>query len=559
MLHVVACCFLLWLIRRMHRAIGALFLGAATLCAQAPVVPAGGVVNGASFRPSTAAGGGVAPGSIIAIFGTNLSADSQAAIGLPLPISLGGTSVTIAGKQAPLFYVSPNQINAQLPFSVPAGTAPLTVTTAKGTSAAVSVSIADSAPGLFAQSASGRGPGAVLNYVEQTAGTVLNTPAATISPGGIVLLYGTGLGAVDNPPADGAASAGQKTRVVPVVSIGGRQAVVEFAGLAPGLAGLYQVNARVPADAVEGCYVPVQVQAGSAVSNTITVAVNKTRKQCNSAAPLTGSPGMTLNGSVALAGLTRFSVQLALPIPFPIPLPAQPDLFTASFQRFPTKLPSNTVLPPVNGGCIVSIDKASGDATSLPDLDLFVKDKPLDAGTLTLASPSGKAQTITPKSPGEYQLDLGTSGLTAGAWTLTGAGGTDVGPFTAKVTVPGTFRVTSFGLRPDGSFRQSEPLQLAWTCPDASGQVTAAVMSVDGSKGVMGLAYCSFACSPAKATMPADVLAQLPASGQGQAHLLLLLGPAVSSAGKIAPTFGLDQGWLGYELGSAAMMATLTP
>ncbi len=268
---------------------------------------------------------------------------------------------------------------------------------------------------------------------------------------------------------------------------------------------------------------------------------------------------MALNGSVALAGVSRFSAQLALPIPFPIPLPAQPDTFNAIFQRFPTKLPSNTILPPVNGGCIVVIDKASGDATSLPNLDLFVRDKPLDAGTLTLTNPGGKAQTVNPTLPGEYQFELGTNALTAGSWTLTGSGGTDVGPFTTRLTVPGTLRAASFGLRLDGTFRQSEPLQFAWTCPSSTAQVTGAVMSVDGSKGVMGLAYCSFACSAAKGTMPAEVLAQLPASGQGQAHLLLLLAPALTSAGKITATFGLDQGWFAYEMGTAAMMATLVP
>ena len=111
----------------------------------------GGVVNGASFRPSNFVGGAVAPGSIISIFGSNLASATAGAVGLPLPPEISGTRVTMGGRAAPLFFVSAAQINAQAPWGLSAGTVTLTVQTARGTSPPVNVSVVQTAPGLFSQ------------------------------------------------------------------------------------------------------------------------------------------------------------------------------------------------------------------------------------------------------------------------------------------------------------------------------------------------------------------------------------------------------------------------
>jgi len=198
-------------------------LVAVSALAQVPVVPQGGVVNGASYRPANATGGGVSAGAIVSIFGSKLAPSTVLAPSLPLPSSLGGTSVRIGGIAAPLFFVSVGQINAQVPWGVPTGTAQLTVTTAAGTSAAINVTIQDASPGLFSQDSQGRGPGAVQNFVSQQQAPVLNTPAATVNPGGTVTIFGTGFGKVGNAPADGAATtAATETLVTPTVMIGGR-------------------------------------------------------------------------------------------------------------------------------------------------------------------------------------------------------------------------------------------------------------------------------------------------------------------------------------------------
>lgn len=245
-------------------------LVAMSAMAQAPVVPQGGVVNGASFRPANATGGGVSAGAIVSIFGSNLAASTVVGTSLPLSTSLGGTTLRIGGIAAPMFFVSAGQINAQVPWGVATGPAQLTVTTAAGTSAVANVTIQDASPGLFSQTSDGRGPGAVLNYVPERQAYAGNTPGATINPGGIVTIYGTGFGKVTNPPADGAAAgaATQTTLVSPTVMIGGRPATVQYSGLAPGFVGLYQINLRVPADRVSGDSLPVVVSAGTASSPT---------------------------------------------------------------------------------------------------------------------------------------------------------------------------------------------------------------------------------------------------------------------------------------------------
>src|SRR5437016_2266081 len=102
--------------------------GFAALASAGPVISAGGILNGASFRFSTVPGGGIAPGAIISIFGTGLASATLGAPSVPLTTTLGGTSVSIAGIPAALYFVSANQINAQVPWTVASGSLPVVVT-----------------------------------------------------------------------------------------------------------------------------------------------------------------------------------------------------------------------------------------------------------------------------------------------------------------------------------------------------------------------------------------------------------------------------------------------
>lgn len=210
----------------------------------APWIAAGGVVNAADYSD------GIAPGGIISIFGTDLAAATVSTSATPLPTAMAGVSVTINGLPAPLFYVSPTQINAQVPFEVGPGAATLSVG-----SATTAITVVAAAPAIFRL----QGERAALSA----------TP-----PGSVATVYLTGQGLVEPPVATGAAAPVDplSLAVLPVTAtIGGLDAQVQYGGLAPGFAGLMQLNLFVP-DLPPGDH-PLVVTIGGVVSSAAALPV----------------------------------------------------------------------------------------------------------------------------------------------------------------------------------------------------------------------------------------------------------------------------------------------
>lgn len=213
----------------------------------------GAIVNAAGFQS-----GGLAPGSIVSAFGSNLAAGTEAASESPLPTTLASTQFLINGIPAPLYYASPNQLNAQIPFETAGGHAVAVVKTGISASAPVRLSIEQAAPGIFTP---------LLNQD----GTV-NGPGHAASGGSTLQVFLTGLGPTAFPVATGFAAQSDppvQAKLTVTAAIGRQAADVLFAGLAPGLVGVYQVNLRVPVQA-PGSY-PLIVQAGGASSNAALV------------------------------------------------------------------------------------------------------------------------------------------------------------------------------------------------------------------------------------------------------------------------------------------------
>src|ERR1017187_4959290 len=239
---------------------------------QKPVISPGGVVNAASYATGTYIDGtATLPGGAIAtIFGTNLATSTQTADSTPLPRQLAGTSVSVYGIAAPLFYVSPTQINFQMPSSndtTPGAStaAGIVVSTAAGASDTyVSVSSGlSAAPGIFTMNASGCGQGAVLN-VSTGGSTSLNSRTNSATPGDYISIYGTGSGLVYNQPPDGVPA--PSNPLAPAEIAGGPLFDLEGAGdggfwvgRAPGFVGLDQFNYQVPETVRQGCAVPLQI------------------------------------------------------------------------------------------------------------------------------------------------------------------------------------------------------------------------------------------------------------------------------------------------------------
>jgi uncharacterized protein (TIGR03437 family) len=192
------------------------------------------ILNGASFEPT------VTRGSILSLFGSNLAQATESAKRLPLPTNLAGTTVTVGDLEleAPLYFVSPGQINFQLPFEALGGILQVVVTTPQGRSKPVVLTVAPTAPGIFTRTGDGKGKALALGPDMQ--------PLDAATPGSTMILYATGLGPTDPPSFSGSPGPGAEpfNRVVnlPDVIVGEFPARVDFAGMAPGLPGVYQLN-----------------------------------------------------------------------------------------------------------------------------------------------------------------------------------------------------------------------------------------------------------------------------------------------------------------------------
>ncbi len=222
---------------------------------QAPSIKSSGVIDAGSFGGFRS----IAPGSWIEIYGANLAATSRGwgasdFNGNSAPTSLDGTKVTIAGQAAFVDYISPGQVNAQVPANVASGTQSLTVTNAGGTSAAYSVNVSTTEPGLDAPpdfQVGGSQYAAALftdgvTYVLPP-GSVTGVTSRQAKPGDTITFYGVGFGAVTPAVAPGQITPGNNSIAGTFqLFFAGQPATLLYAGLAPGAVGLYQFNAVVP-------------------------------------------------------------------------------------------------------------------------------------------------------------------------------------------------------------------------------------------------------------------------------------------------------------------------
>jgi uncharacterized protein (TIGR03437 family) len=200
-----------------------------------------------------------APGMLASIFafpGQSFGSQTVVNSSLPIPTTLGDVQVTVAGIPAPLLYVSPSQINFQVPSATPVGgfqEIQVTVASTSQVLASWLFRIDAVSPGLFTKNATGSGPVFALNQDNS-----VNDGSHPAKAGTFIQLFGTGQGVVSGMPPDGQAAPTSPlitTPSVPDVFINGFQVPgsdVQFSGLAPGFVGLWQINAKVPANVPPG-------------------------------------------------------------------------------------------------------------------------------------------------------------------------------------------------------------------------------------------------------------------------------------------------------------------
>jgi uncharacterized protein (TIGR03437 family) len=218
------------------------------------------VVNAADFSQP------VAPGGLATVEGSNLSPVSQSTRQIPLPTALGESCLTVNGVPVPVMFVSPQRINAQLPFAVD-GSTTLVLRTPSGVSDNYNLNIQPAAPSIFRSGVAG--PQTDVPTVVRAINNQVVTLSNPVHRGDLLTIYATGLGRTTPSvetgvpaPADPLASA----LIRPEVTIGGVPVEVLYAGLTPGEVGIYQINVRVGGIVPMGLSIPLAITQGGAAT-----------------------------------------------------------------------------------------------------------------------------------------------------------------------------------------------------------------------------------------------------------------------------------------------------
>jgi uncharacterized protein (TIGR03437 family) len=227
-----------------------------------PYIAPAGIMNGAAQTPGTS----VAPGSVISIFGQSLANVVQVGPTNPAAQSIAGTTVTINNSILPLLFVSPTQINAQLPSSLPEGTYLLEVQNTGQPEISGTLTVARDAPGLFSYAA-GSTAYAMAFHAD---GSLVTTSSPAVA-GETISFLGTGFGPYQTPVLDGffPPNPAPATSDSVALSVGG-QAVTSTSTAAPGFTGVAQTQFQVPTALASGG-VPLSVSINGTDSNSVTL------------------------------------------------------------------------------------------------------------------------------------------------------------------------------------------------------------------------------------------------------------------------------------------------
>jgi len=358
---------------------------------------------------------------------------------------LGDTQVLVDGTPAHLFYVSPNQINFQMPSSgavlQPGQVANVSVAvkTSRATSAAASVVLNSSSPGIFTSSFSGCGSVAALN-VKLDGSVSVNSPNNSVSPGEYLTLFETSEGVGINNPPDGSAAplnplAGNASRWYVVFDespfqpgyFRSNQYGPQYDGKSPGLIGVDQVNVFVPLAVREGCAVPIRVGP----SQLATVSIRTGGGMCV-------DPPIQSEGDISIEKITELNLANAAPTNHVI----------ASFTSAPGQklrlLPDFTETPAY-----------SGPSCPIPNYRM------LDAGTLALSSPNLSAGPVSVSFNQSYTSILTTGSVRAGSYAVTSPGNNLIGSISTSVNLlPDIQVLSSF---PVGTSIAKAPLIVYWS------------------------------------------------------------------------------------------------
>ena len=492
--------------------------------AGAPVITPGGIINASGYQTT------LAPDTVFVIFGNNMGpAVLQAASAPTYPTSLGGTSITFAPQPAgvpitaKMIYTSAGQIAGLLPSSISAGTYAVSVTYNQQSSAPQNVTVAARSFGIAAANSAGSGEAQAtianvnggISLVRLTAGSVAfegyNWTLSPAHPGDTLVLWGTGGGA-DAANDTGGSSGDQTAAGNFSVTVDGTQITPLYAGTSQGYPGLWQINFTLPSTMAADCFATLQVSAGGQLSNIVTIAIGAAgQTSCSSTISPATLTTLDSGGNVTMAGLVMGEVTF---------YSGGTSQVSASVGGVINKYTAAEFLLPYSGpkvgGCTILQETypANGKEPSAADSQL-------DAGVLKFSGPGVSSQTVGiiqgPTGP-IYNSSLSTGALQGGGtYTLTGAGGTQVGPFTATATFPVSFTTNLSTLT---TVNHAQPLTITWS---GSGFDVADILIIGDVLTTTTTHANSVSCVvPANLgtfTVPTAALAYLPASGTWQIEI----------------------------------------
>ena len=527
-------------------AIGGLTSNAAVL----PITNGGavsGVTNAASYISSSLPNGAVAQGSIAVATGKNLGPGSLVVDTKPFQnTTLSGTSVaitvgstTVAGL---MYYTSFNQIAFLVPSNAPAGTGTITVTTAGQQGAPAPITIVPSDAGIFTVTSDGQGAG-IVTYADYSLVSAIkaancggvNTTCGAANPGDVLIIWATGLGPVNGSDAAGAGLGLNMSQLPLTVWVGGVQAQVAYQGRSGCCIGEDQIVFTVPSNAPLGCGVPLSIQIGNAISNSVALPIAAVGSRTCTLSDPTFPSAIVVPLSTGTGPFTYADIDLNRRDNFPgfvdnvhgeflqftIPQAVQP--FFVSY-----------IDSPALGTCqIYNSPNGQPNAPLVPMAGLDVGPQ------ITVQGPNGVKNVAG--SGGTYKTQVSANGtyLSPGTYTVSAPGGADVPKFSAQITIPTMATMTS--PTPDAqsptTVTRSNGLTVTWTGAQPNQIIQLEGFNATDNTYNTGADFlCSAPAAAGTFTIPPSVLMAMPAGSFGGLTFRSFAAPVViNGTGLSAP------------------------
>jgi uncharacterized protein (TIGR03437 family) len=470
--------------------VAVMLCGAAARLPGQPGISQNGVVNLASRIPPTLAGGAIARGALFSIYGIRLGSADHTAV----TISQGGNATPIQ-----IVSVFARRIEALMPRTAPLGSGSLVVNADGKPSKAFPVMVVDSNPGIFARNGEGWGPGRIDN-IDASGSRAANSSSNPARPGARVSFVTTGLG-------------NQKKISL---MVGGRPAKAK-APRPTAKPGEEELTFQIPADAPDGCYVPLYLRlSNTRASNVVSIAIRSRPGPCDPSPLPTASPQR--------AGIVILSRTRMRAIRDGAPEALADDARIAFIATTEQSAPMPIQLPPA-GTCAASTSSYQTN-TSLSNSILSiirVEGRGLDAGKTLLLSRANQTRSISQswEGPGIYRKHLGSHGydphrrdpplfLEPGDFTLLGTGGNEVGRFTTPFSVPASFEwIDREQIR---VVDRTRGVTVHWKSAAPDQTMVILARNIDQITTAIGMCVCTASAAAGQMTIPAPLLSNVPAT-----------------------------------------------